>query len=102
MRRSALLILTGLTLVCFSGCHSHWWHRKHHQGYEYAEYNACGCDGAYAGTLDPGPIPLSHTITSSPGVYPAATSGGIPGPPGALGAATPAPPGTKVLNPTNK
>ena len=75
MRRSALLIMTGLTLVCFSGCHFHWWHHKHHKDYDYASYDACGCDtgyagggyaGGYAGTGDLSPIPLSHTIASTP------------------------------------
>ncbi len=96
MRRSALLIMTGLTLVCFSGCHFHWWHHKHHKDYDYATYDACGCDagyagGGYAGAVDSSPIPLSHVVSSS--------TGAVSGPPVI---ATPAPPGTKVATPTNK
>ena len=91
MRRSALLLVTGLTLVSLSGCHFHWWHKKHHQDYGYANYDACGCDGAYAGTVEPGPIPLSHVISSS--------TSAVPGP---QSVATPAPAGTKISTPTNK
>jgi hypothetical protein len=84
-------MFTGLTLVCFSGCHWHWWHHKHHNDYNYANYDACGCDGVYAASADAGPIPLSHTITSS--------SAAVPGPPVM---ATPAPAGTKVSTPASK
>jgi hypothetical protein len=93
MRRATLLIFTGLTLACLSGCHFHWWHHKHHKDYAYANYDACGCDGVYASSADAGlmPIPLSHTISSS--------TGAIPGPPVM---ATPAPAGTKISTPTNK
>jgi hypothetical protein len=88
MRRTALMMFTGLTLVCFSGCHFHWWHHKHHNDYETASYDACGCDGAYPASADAGPIALSHVVSSSPVV--------ISGPPAA---ASPAPAGTKVSTP---
>jgi hypothetical protein len=90
MRRS-LLLFTGLALLCLSGCHFHWWHHKHHQDYASTNYDACGCDGAYAGSIEPAPIPLSHVISNS-------TGAGSPLP----GLASPAPAGTKVSTPTNK
>src|SRR5262249_61301824 len=52
MRRSALLIYTGLALACFSGCHSHWWHRKHHKWADYTNYEGCGCDSAIAAPFE--------------------------------------------------
>ena len=93
MRRSALLLVTGLTLVSLSGCHWEWfhWHKKHHQDYGYTGYDACGCDGAYAGAIEPAPIPLSHVISSS--------TSAVPGP---QSVASPAPAGTKISTPTNK
>jgi len=96
MRRSALLIYTGLVLACFSGCHFHWWHRKHHKAVAYADFDACGCDGAVAGTYDSGPLELSHIVSASPGAISGPPAGGIPGPPGV---ATQAPPGVKVSSP---
>ena len=97
MRRSALLIYTGLMLACFSGCHFHWWHRKHHKDAEYAAYDACGCDAAVvAAPIDTGPVALSHIVSSSPAYIPGPPSGSIPGPPGS---AAPAPAGTKVVTP---
>jgi hypothetical protein len=104
MRRSTLLLFTGLMLVCFSGCHFHWWHRKHHKNFEYAGYDACGCgcDGGYVGSsLDPGPapIPLTHIVSSSSSALPGVASGSIQSAPGV---ATPAPAGTKLSSPANK
>jgi hypothetical protein len=95
MRRSALLIYTGLMLACFSGCHSHWWHRKHHN----AEYvDACGCGGSVVGTGDySGPVELSHIVSSPTGAIPGPPAASIPGPPGP--AAAQAPPGVKVSTP---
>jgi hypothetical protein len=98
MRRTALLIYTGLMLACFSGCHFHWWHHKHHKAVEYTDFDACGCDTAVAAPMpiDSGPVALSHIVSSSPGVIPGPPSGYVPGPPGA---AALAPAGTKVLTP---
>ena len=92
MRRSAFLLLTGFALVCFSGCH-HW--HKHHARAAYADIEPCGCDGVYTGSLDASPIPLSHVISSSPGLVPAAPAGSTPA---AAGAAAAAPAGTKIPN----
>jgi hypothetical protein len=93
MRRSALLIYTGLALACFSGCHFHWWHRKHHKSAEYADYEACGCDSAIAAPLEPIPAPLAYTIQNAPSYSPVTPNAA------AQGAAAVAPPGTKVSTP---
>jgi hypothetical protein len=93
MRRSALLIYTGLALACFSGCHFHWWHRKHHKTAEYTDFEGCGCDGAIAAPLEPIPAPLAYTIPSASAYSPTAPIAPAPG------AAAVAPPGTKVSTP---
>ncbi len=95
MRRSALLIYTGLALACFSGCHFNWWHRKHHKGVEYADVEACGCGTSVGAPIDSGPVELSHIVSSSQ-VTPYPLVGTVPGAPGV---ATPAPAGTKVSTP---
>jgi hypothetical protein len=87
------MISTGLALACFSGCHSHWWHRKHHKTAEYASFEGCGCDSSIAAPLEPIPAPLAYTIPSAPVYNPAAPSTPAPG------AAAAAPAGTKVSTP---
>jgi hypothetical protein len=93
MRRSALLIYTGFALACFSGCHSHWWHRKHHNPAGYAAYEACGCDSTIAAPLEPIPAPLGYTIPTASPYVPTTPTAAAPG------AAAVAPAGTKVSTP---
>ena len=63
---------------------AHHWH-KHHARAAYADIEPCGCDGVYTGSLDASPIPLSHVISSSPGLVPAAPAGSTPAAAGAAG-----------------